>query len=227
MAYDLYFTAPDQPRPAEALTDFADMVNREAVLGAADPENPPADRRLRLTTYPVAVAGDALTVPVPYRGVAETVNGLQNDAARRTMRMTDIGGRVLVDTTGGDSPFRMSTRAGTVHTCVDAAAVRRELAAADSWRPAGMVISVAPVDDPGGANYLRVGIVNRRWTVHLRTGETVRQLSDLLERAETAATVVDAYLDGDRAALDRLLGWVDAPEDAFLAGRDWELVVDD
>jgi hypothetical protein len=208
MAYDLYFTAADHPTPAQALTDFADMVNREAVLGADDPDNPPADRRLRLTRYPVAATGGTLTVPVPYRGVEETLNGLQNDAARRTVRMADIGGRVLVDTTGGDSPFRMRNRAGTVHTSVDAAAVRRELAAADGWRPAGMVIAVSPAEDTTGANYIRVGIVNRRWTVHLRTGETVRQLADLLDQPETAAAVVDSYLAGDVAALQQL-SWAD------------------
>ncbi|MDN6439951.1 MAG: hypothetical protein L0K27_10830 [Corynebacterium nuruki] len=208
MAYDLYVAAPDHPRPAEALSAFADLVNRGAVAGAVDPDNPPADRRLRVTEYPVAPSDGVLTVAVPYRGATETLNSLQNEAARRTVRLTDIGGRVLVETAGGESPFRMRDRAGTVHTFVDAASVRRALAEADGWRPAGMVLSVSPADDPTGANYLRVGIVNRRWTVHLRTGETVRQLADLLDRAETAAVVVDSYLAGDVAALEQL-SWAD------------------
>jgi hypothetical protein len=34
-------------------------------------------------------------------------------------------------------------------------------------------------------------------------------------------------VDSPAAALDLLLAWTETPEDAFLAARDWELVIDE
>lgn len=189
--------------PAE-LVSLADWVNRHSDLLAEDPDDPPADRFLRLSGDAVP-DGRQLFLGVLYSAVDRTCAAMQYRAAELGVCMVDAENTVRVNATGGaPTVVRMTDSSGALTTHVDRDSVRTVLAedVAAHRDAGGFPFVILEPRTPGespvpGVQFAQAAELDGEWVVEYRAGSTVYRLDGPLADVGAVAGVLGEYLDGD------------------------------
>ncbi|HCT13236.1 MAG TPA: hypothetical protein DIW82_00140 [Corynebacterium nuruki] len=192
------------------LTELADWINLHADTLAEDPDNPPADRFLRLSgdAFP---EGRQLYLGVMYSAIDDTCGALQQKAAELGVCMVDDENNVWVNATAGpeDAPaglrLKDSTAGVTTHVTQDSVrAVLVDDAARNEGTDGFPFIVVEPVEPENspvpGVQFAQAARLNGDWVVEYRAGHTMHHLDEPVTGIDDVVRYLGEYVDGDVGA---------------------------